>query len=89
VDATDGRVPWRTKELVMGSAIYADGHLYVLAQNGIMALVRASPEKMEIVSRFTLAPKHQNNVWAHPVIYNRNLFLRDQTILRCYDIADK
>jgi outer membrane protein assembly factor BamB len=89
VKAKDGSVPWRDRELPMGSAIYADGRLYCLAQNGVVALVRPNPEKMEIVSRFVFAREHQNNVWAHPVILEGRLYLRHQQTLRCFDIRRK
>jgi hypothetical protein len=51
-----------------------------------MALVKLSPEKWEIISRFQFATEPKKDVWAHPVILNGRLYLRHQQILRCFDL---
>ncbi len=89
LDARDGSIRWRDRQLAMGSAIYADGHLYCLTQKGIMALIKPNPEKLEILSQFVFATVHQNNVWTHPVITGGKLYLRDQQALYCFDIRRK
>jgi outer membrane protein assembly factor BamB len=86
VNVKDGSVPYRNRELAMGSVIYADGRLYCLSQTGSMALVRPDPEKWEIVSRFEFAREPKKDVWAHPVVLGGRLYLRHQQTLRCYDV---
>jgi outer membrane protein assembly factor BamB len=86
VNAADGSVPYRDNRLPMGSAIYSDKHLYCLSQTGAMALVKLSPEKWEIISRFQFATEPKKDVWTHPVILNGRLYLRHQQILRCFDL---
>jgi hypothetical protein len=86
VKVADGTVPYRDKILAMGSAVYADGHLYCLSQTGTMALVRLDSTKWDIVSQFEFATERQKNVWAHPVILRGRLYLRHQQVLRCYDV---
>lgn len=88
VNVQDGSVLYRDQELTMGSAVYADGRLYVLSQSGTMALVKPGPERWEIVSRFEFAPERRNDVWAHPVILDGRLYLRHQSRLACFDIRD-
>lgn len=89
VDLKDGSVPFRSREVPMGSVLYADNRLYCLAQNGAMTLVQPDPSAWRIVGRFQLAERRQNDVWAHPVILDRRLYLRHQQVLNCYDIQGK
>lgn len=76
-----------------GAVTYADGMLYCLAEgSGDCFLVEASPSGYKEISRFRLDPQATERnplarIWTHPVIANRRLYLRDQEILCCYDIA--
>jgi len=88
LDAGSGDVKWESTELVQGSVLYADGRLYCLAEDGVMALVRATPEKCDIVSRFEFV-KAKRDAWAHPVILDGRLYLRYHDVLRCYDLNAK
>jgi outer membrane protein assembly factor BamB len=71
-----------------GSAavIEADGNVYFRYQNGVMALIEANPKKYVLKGTFQTATKNGQG-WAHPVIVDKQLFLRDQDALLCYDIA--
>jgi outer membrane protein assembly factor BamB len=71
-----------------GSAavIEADGNLYFRYENGVVALIEANPKKYVLKGTFTTATKNGAG-WPHPVIVDRQLFLRDQDALLCYDIA--
>lgn len=73
-----------------GSAavIEADGNLYFRYQNGVMALIEANPQRYVLKGTFETATKNGEG-WAHPVIVDKQLFLRDQDALLCYDIAGK
>lgn len=71
-----------------GSAalIAADGNLYFRYENAVMALVTASPRGYELKGSFKIKSNNGKS-WAHPVIVNKKLYLRDQDELHCYDIA--
>ena len=92
----DGPKPaWTSKKLDKGSVSYADGHLYCYGQSkGDVALVKASPKDWIEDGRFTI-PEHSNlrpssgGVWAHPVIANGKLYLRDYEWLFCFDLKEK
>lgn len=73
-----------------GSAavVYADGHFYFRYEDGIMALVEATPEKFVLKGKFEIASKLGQS-WPHPVIAAGKLYLRDQDVLLCYDIRKK
>ena len=90
-DVKTGKVKWkRGRGEGSGSAAvtYADGHLYFLYQNGVMSLVKATPEAYEEVSSFKV-PNPQGPSWAHPVVVGGRLYLRQANTLWCYDIKDR
>ena len=72
-----------------GSAavVCADGHLYFRYENGTMALIEANPQKYEMKGNFDIAINNGKS-WAHPVVFNGRLYLRDQDEMICYDIRE-
>jgi outer membrane protein assembly factor BamB len=65
---------------------YADGHLYFRYENGIMALIDATPEGYHLRGQFKIAILNGAS-WPHPVVAGGRLFLRDQDELVCYDVS--
>jgi len=86
---------WQSQKLEKGSVIYADGNLYCYGENrGTVALVAASPDGWQEKGRFEIPekskfPRRSGKIWAHPVIADGKLYLRDHELLFCYDIAAK
>lgn len=79
----------QNKELGGGSIIYADGLFYCYTEReGEVALVDASPEKFEVVSKFAV-PLGSREHWARPVIHRGVLYLRHGEALMAYDIKDQ
>jgi len=69
-----------------GSIIAADGMLYLYEERrGTVGLVRATPEKFDVVSEFRIT-KGTGPHWAHPVINNGVLYIRHGTALMAYKI---
>jgi outer membrane protein assembly factor BamB len=94
-DLMTGERIWREREaLEMGSVTYADGRLYCLGEDGGDAvLVEPSTEGWKEHGRFKLTPqtelrKPAGKIWTHPVVANGKLYLRDQNLLFCFDIAE-
>ncbi len=86
-----GKVMWDSvRGAGSGSAavVYADGHLYFRYENGVMALIEATPEEYRLQGDFEIAAVHGKS-WPHPVIHEGRLYLRDQQSLMCYDIRAK
>ena len=82
-----GEMLAQNKELGGGSIIYADGMFYCYAENdGEVALVNASPEKFEIVSKFKV-PLGTAQHWARLVINDGKLFVRHGDALMVYNIS--
>ena len=86
VEAKTGEVAWgpeRAKGRGETSLVYADGHLVMRREDGTVMLVVATPDDLEILHTFK--PDYQKGKsWAHPVIANGNLYLREQDKLMCY-----
>ncbi len=67
---------------------FADGHLYFRYQNGVMALIEATPSAYKLKSKFKLAVVNRES-WPHPVIAGGMLYIRDQDDLLVYDVRAK
>lgn len=94
VDFKTGEVKWKEEKdagggTESGSVVYADGMLYFRYQNGKMALVKASPDKFELAGSFDIPEKSGKPSWAHPVVANGKLYIRDQDKLHCFDVKKK
>jgi outer membrane protein assembly factor BamB len=83
-----GEVAWRDRSVGKGSVIYADGHLYCQGEDGVIALVEASPEAYKEKSRFTLG-RGGYPLWTLPVISNGRLYVRDQDTLYNFQVGTK
>jgi len=72
-----------------GSIITADGMLFVYDERrGKIGLVRATPEKFDLVSEFRIT-KGEGAHWSHPVIDNGILYVRRGSALMAYQIICK
>ncbi len=85
-----GTVKWSNKERIEGrgsiAIVYADGHLYCRYDNGIMALVEASPKGYVEKGSFKI-PGSDRQSWSHPVVIGGRLYLREKDTLLVYDVA--
>lgn len=86
IDWQTGQTTCELKDLTTGAAIWADGRLYVLDEQGTAALLKPSPNSLEIVSRFQLTPDGVRDAWSHPVLLDGRLYLRYHDTLWCYDV---
>jgi outer membrane protein assembly factor BamB len=84
-----GKVKWRHRSIGPGALLAAEGRLYLRGTQGQMALVEASPEGYREKGRFTQPKRSRFNTFAHPVVANGRLYLRDDDLLFCYDVAEK
>jgi len=76
---------WQDRSVGKGSLTYADGHLYLLSENNLVALAVANPDKYVEKGRFAIADQGLPS-WAHPVVCDGKLYIRNQGILTVYDI---
>lgn len=92
LDFHTGDVLWDQRgnsKVTKGSIALADDRIYYRLEDGTMLLVE--PNKKEYVERgrFKQPDRTRSPAWAHPVIANGKLYLRDQDVLLCYDVAAK
>ena len=79
----NGEVAWRDRSVGKGSVVFADGNLIVVGENGVVALVKIGTDSYQEISRFSIELTGWP-AWAHPVVANGSLFIRDQNSLYCY-----
>ena len=85
VDWKTGKIVFEESGLAMGNVIANNNMLYCYTNKGEILLVKATPEKFDIVSRFKVT-KGTAQHWAHPVIYNGTLYVRHGDSLMAYNI---
>jgi len=69
------------------SIAYADGMLYLRCEDGRMDLYEASSTEPTRRGSFMQPSRSKSKAWPHPVIANGRLYLRDQNLIFCYNIA--
>ncbi len=85
-----GKKIWEEHWNCKGSIIAAEGMLYIYDErNGNVGLVRATPEKFDLVSNFKVNLGDSGPFWAHPVIHKGILYLRHTNALMAYNIKAK
>ena len=85
-----GKIQWKSRGSGKKSAsiVAADGHLYILYSNGTMTLVKADPDSMQEVSHFKVPGSGERPSWAHPVVLDGRLYLREGDKVLCYNISE-
>lgn len=87
MDWNTGEIKWETEWENKGSIIYADGLFYLYEEKrGNVALVRPSPEKLDIISTFRIT-EGSGPHWAHPFISDGKLFIRHGEVLMVFNIS--
>jgi len=87
-----GKIVWKRKGNEgqgrgSASVTYADGRLYFHYDNGVVALVEASPDGYKETGSFKV--ETDGPAWAHPVVSGGRLYLREGDSLYCYDVKAK
>ena len=87
LDFNSGRVIWKRRGPGVGSAsvVAADGRLYFRYQNGVVALIDATTRGYELQGTFEI-PGAGGDSWAHPVVANGRLYLREQDSVWACDL---
>jgi len=88
LDFQTGETLWRDRNGPKGSLLLADGRLYLRSEEGEVLLVEPSREGFVERGRFEQPDRSSVPAWAHPVVANGKLYIRDQGLLLCYDISN-
>jgi hypothetical protein len=81
----DGVPAWKDRSVGKGSLVFAEGHLYLFSENGVVGLADATPSGYRETGRFTIQPAGLPT-WAHPIISGGRLYIRDQDTIYAYDV---
>jgi len=86
-----GKLMYKEKPLGSRSAcvLYAEGQLYYRYENGLVALVDATPEGLKVKGKFMAEAAKNGPNWPHPVIHDGKLYLRNHDVLMCYDVRQQ
>jgi outer membrane protein assembly factor BamB len=80
-----GKLMWRDRAVGKGSVTYADGNLYLQGEQNTVGLAQATPSGYVEKGRFSIPDKGLPS-WAHPVISDAKLYVRNQDVMMAYDI---
>ena len=83
-EVATGNVAWQEKGFGYGTLLAADGKLIVARNDGALALVRATPSKLEVLGR---ARPLTGSVRALPALAAGRLYLRDDKTLVVLDVG--
>jgi outer membrane protein assembly factor BamB len=79
-----GEIAWQQGGFHKAQALWADGKLLFLDQNGQLALARVSPERFELLAS---APVAKSRAWTLPTLVGTTLYVRDQEKVLALDLA--
>ena len=85
LDFATGKMMWRDRSVGKGSLTYADGNLYILSEDNVVGLAAATPGGYQEKGRFRI-PDQGLPSWAHPVVSDGRLYIRNQSTLTAYDV---
>ena len=94
LDFKTGEVLWNERDsdkrrVTKGSVAFADGRIYYRTEEGPIVLIEPSRKEYLERGRFNQPERTDKPAWAHPVIANGKLYIRDQDTLFCYDVKAK
>ncbi len=96
MDFQTGAVKWTENKALKKGAIHCcNDQLYLLEEStGTVVLIDAVTDGWHEHGRFKLDPQTKQRsakgmIWTHPVVAAGKLFLRDQELLFCFDVAAK
>ncbi len=82
-----GNVKWKDRSVGKGSLTVADGMLYLLSESNVVGLAEATTKGYAEKGRFSI-PDQGYPSWAHPVVSDGRLYIRNQGWLASYDVKD-
>jgi outer membrane protein assembly factor BamB len=83
VNADTGELKWKGGRYGYGQIVLAGANVIVAAEDGDLALVRATPERHEELVRFSAI---EGKTWNHPAIENGILLVRNTTEMSAFRI---
>ena len=86
VDASTGDLKWKGGRYGYGQVMLASGQLFVLTEDGNLAVVRATPERHDERVRF---PAIEGKTWNHPAMSDGVLLIRNLAQMAAFDVRPR
>ena len=91
IDLATGKVTWQEPRLSRSSLLLVDGYFVCLSEDGSLRLLRATPEKYDLVAEITPkdaegTPLLEYPAWAAPVLSHGLLYVRGANRLVCLEL---
>jgi outer membrane protein assembly factor BamB len=83
VNVKTGEVVWQDRAFPKATFVYADGKLILLDEDGQLALVRVSPQGMNVMAKAAVL---ESIAWTPPTLVDTNLYLRDRKMIVALDL---
>jgi len=83
VNVKTGEVVWQDRAFPRANFVYADGKLILLDEDGQLALVRVSPQGMNVMAKAAVL---ESIAWTPPTLAGTNLYLRDRRTIVALDL---
>lgn len=77
----------KSERFGLGPYLLADGKFYILADDGMLTMVKASTEKYLPLGRLNAIPDGRD-AWGPMLVVDGKIILRDSTRMVCWDIAE-
>lgn len=84
VNAKTGKIAWRERGFAKATLLYADGRLLLLDEDGVLALVNASPEGLSVQTKAAVLEKV---AWTVPTLVGKTVYLRDKKLIVALDLG--
>ena len=84
INALTGEESWGHRGFAKGSLLLADGHLLVFSEEGLLALVEATPSAYKEKARAQIL---EGRTWTMPSLADGTLYLRNQKEMVALDIT--
>jgi outer membrane protein assembly factor BamB len=79
-----GEKAWQERGLARSSAVYADGKMILLDEDGVLALAQPDAKGLNLLSK---AEVLSNRSWTVPTLVGTKLYLRDRVNIKARDLG--
>ena len=86
VELKTGKQTWHGEHGTKGSVVYADGKIVFRNEEGPVVLLAADTKEYRELGRFDQPDRSNHAAWAHPVIADGKLYLRDMDKMLVYNL---